>query len=595
MHLRLQKANTGVLAFIALVTVQTAVGPVYKSSQTDGRYGFSQASALALAELLKFCISIALYLWTHKDQHAYGVLGTSPTGTFKQRFNLGNSWRSLRAEIGAPLGASLGCLAALYCFNNHLTFYLYQQAHPGIIQLVESGSTLISAIMLYLFFARIITPFQWAAVIAQVVGFVIAQSGEHGTAHPASVYGSLLLSTTITSACSCINDHLLKKAAALHAQNAVMYAAGLFLNLAYYLCLANRPGSTEPGFFEGYDNPLPFMVVVMNCIVGIVIAFVYKYADAVVKCAAVAVTAAVLILASAMFRGAPITLLTFIGSIIVFASTYVYFRFGSKSNESPEKLQLKSRRVFGSILVTSFAFGLGILAFGRDASVLPTGGINSTVAVIRFNAARPERILWMQKYTRHFKHVVISSPEGAKIQQFLNTLVHDDKEFSPAMSVMEWDDPHTTYEATAQVLQTLLNDSTVTGVMYFHFDMWINPSKFDNANLTMMLAPHPGLAPAGGRRSAFQSRCLTPEEFPSISKKEPWWVFRTFVDNMPPGFAEVQSAVAQSVNNYATRPNEYCFGWADFYHLPRTVFEDFIYLADIFYKQNVFHEVALPT
>ncbi|TPX64615.1 hypothetical protein SpCBS45565_g05740 [Spizellomyces sp. 'palustris'] len=395
-HALVTRFGPAMLSFMSLVLVQTTIGLVYKLSQAKGNYRFSQASALALAEFTKFCISTALYRKSLKSRpDAYSLVPNEQTGNGRRQVNgLFQSWIN---EVPPKMTRSIVMLTLMYGTNNHLTFYLFRLADPGTIQLVKSGSTLVSAGILYLFLARTISSLQWMAIVLQVCGLIVTQYRDGGTVYPISLYAFLLISTCITSVCSCINDHLLKQPVSIHAQNMVLYASGFLLNVTVYCWLAWRPGSTEPGFFEGYDEFNAVMVVFMNSIIGLVITAVYKYADAVIKCLAQSVTTALLIVLSTVLLGVPITLLTAVGSIVLFVSTYLYLGYGPSRNPnaaqntscegstrpaSKSADATKRRPVLGVVIVAFLVLCLlGLAIFGDSfSSTAMVAKANRTVA-----------------------------------------------------------------------------------------------------------------------------------------------------------------------------------------------------------------------
>jgi hypothetical protein len=78
------------------------------------------------------------------------------------------------------------------------------------------------------------------------------------------------------------------------------------------------------GFFDGYDNIYAIVVVLLNSVIGVVITFLYKYGDAVIKCFANVLSSMILILISIFFLGLTATVTSTCGCIIVFSATYIY-------------------------------------------------------------------------------------------------------------------------------------------------------------------------------------------------------------------------------------------------------------------------------
>jgi hypothetical protein len=110
-----------------------------------------------------------------------------------------------------------------------------------------------------------------------VCGVVVVQyHPEAGSTYPLSTYLVLLFQTSISAVSGVYNQHLLKSSgASLHANNMVLYASGVCLNLLVYTVM-RMIKSDEPGFFTGYGNIGAVLVVMSNVLIGLVITAVYK-------------------------------------------------------------------------------------------------------------------------------------------------------------------------------------------------------------------------------------------------------------------------------------------------------------------------------
>jgi uncharacterized membrane protein YozB (DUF420 family) len=72
------------------------------------------------------------------------------------------------------------------------------------------------------------------------------------------------------------NMALLKREnASLHANNMMLYASGVAINLILYVTLGVFK-TNEPGFFVGYGNIGAVMIILSNVVIGLAITAVYK-------------------------------------------------------------------------------------------------------------------------------------------------------------------------------------------------------------------------------------------------------------------------------------------------------------------------------
>ncbi len=217
-----------VAALLGLITVQTLVAIIYKLAQKNGKYEFSTASALTMAEFIKIWLSFGLHV--------------KATG-----------WKDAKSELlsnlkKAPYIQLIG-LALSYFINNHLNFYLFLWADPVSITVMKSGSSFITAILSWIVLSKLITKVQWSAILLQVAGLCLLQYDpcRHSTTLKLSGYFVMFISVTIASANGIWNERLLKSYdCSLNIQNMILYSAGTVFN--FILFLAN---SSQMGFFQG--------------------------------------------------------------------------------------------------------------------------------------------------------------------------------------------------------------------------------------------------------------------------------------------------------------------------------------------------------
>lgn len=310
------------LAGAGLVTISTAVGLLYKTSQAaSGGFKYSTLSACTIAEAIKFCLSLTFFT-LDKSHHTEGVS------------KLSSAYEAARQQLSLSAVAHIWFLSAVYAANNQLSFFVYMLADPGTIFLFKSGSTLIVATVQTLFVGAKFAGEQWRAMFMQACGMIVVQwdpCTQSGIYRPLA-YCCMAVSTSFTALATVRNEYLVKNyKIALNVQNAVLYAGGFWMNLAAFFFLPN-PNSSQAslGFFDGYSNPLALGVVTCNALIGLAITAVYKYADAVVKCIAGDVTAVLLCILSSFFFGMKATLTTWCGVIVVVFSVHLYIEAGQR-------------------------------------------------------------------------------------------------------------------------------------------------------------------------------------------------------------------------------------------------------------------------
>lgn len=295
-------------AFLTLVVVQSTAILLFKICQRDGSYTFSPASSVALTEICKLALAGTLH---------YRYVSSS-----KAPF-----WEHVNARI---IFHYLG-LSLLYTINNQLSFYVLEVADPGSMSLGKSIAPYLCALLLR-FTGQHVQQLQWICVIIQCCAIAIVQYDAcKGTGYlPMNAYYLIGLATSITAITSVWNQLVIKGfEVQVNLQNSIMYFFGSIIAILSYIYSAVKHGDTTKGFLEGYST-LPILLVVFQAFHGLAVALVYKYADAIVKNFANSSVMAILIALSAYLFQLQTTLHSWLGIVIVLATTYCYMNIAIK-------------------------------------------------------------------------------------------------------------------------------------------------------------------------------------------------------------------------------------------------------------------------
>lgn len=312
-----------IAVFFCLSIIQIVVVLVYKFSQTNGKYNYSTISAITMAEIIKFCVSLCVTFWsissTKEAPMSFGVMETL-------FFRLDFCRREIQGQISKKFLLQTFNLAFLYGINNQIAFVLFQYVDIVSISLFRSFTSFQAAMLLWFFLSRPINRIQWSAIALQVIGLIIV---EYDACKKLAIlelhlYVVLLINCSISSTCTVWNEHLLKTySVPLYVQNLVLYFFGFIINFSFFA--VSYMQSTDPiGFFEGYSI-LVLAVIFCNSVLGLCITIVYKYADAIIKTfSSACATGALLFLNWSVFQQ-PFNLTAGLGATVVFISSYIYF------------------------------------------------------------------------------------------------------------------------------------------------------------------------------------------------------------------------------------------------------------------------------
>jgi hypothetical protein len=214
----------------------------------------------------------------------------------------------------------------------------------------------------------------------------------------------------------------------------------------------------------------------------------------------------------------------------------------------------------------------------KPSNTTYTSPFANTLAFIRWNSEHPERMPLLHHYDPFFAGIHYSMPHYLKppFSPDYHNLTHDSYENSL-----------TIYLAVARNMQQILDDptSTMTGLLYFHFDTWVDPLDFSGENFDNIWLPD--IQDVGGRGPQFE--CMTDR-----SKHPTRWPFFPSSKWQIPAILAAQ-AIDSLQLEYKIDPDEWCVGWMDFYYIPRRFFADFIFLSQVYAAYETFQEIAIPS
>ncbi|RDA86150.1 hypothetical protein CP532_3056 [Ophiocordyceps camponoti-leonardi (nom. inval.)] len=651
-----------VAAATGLVAIQVGLGVILKLAQNDGSYSFSTSGSVSMSEFGKLILSTILFCRECSQRIARGVkprtrgggdyeslpLASTPVVSDRRRHSRDDEdddeegehdvleedeiqeedfpdvklhdemvdaklspavvWRYFRAEVTQEKRAGFYILALCYTLINNSIFLSYYLADPGTIQLSKSSGALMTAIIMVIWLKTSLSRIQWATIFLQVFGLVLSQYKPGiGSAYPATTYGILFFQVFIGASSAVYNQRLLKTDNnSMHADNMILYVFGTVINFVCHLFIFTMTAD-EPSFFAGYSDIRAILVVVSHAFVGVAITYVYKYADAVVKCLATAVATGILLFISPILFGTELGSLVIPGTLIVFVSSWLYMMYPASAppttqaeavrDHDSKRLPRYWRVILGLLTVVTVGTVIA-MAVLRDH--LPTGtkaktnppvhrpvvdrpvvegsddAANSTkivspfhdvLAMVRWNSAHPERVPQIMKYEPFFDTIHISMPGMMSDQPktFYNW-THD-----------QFEGTFTIYVQVAKTMQMVLAEKPdIKGLMYFHFDAWLDPLAWDDINwenmwITKGTPPH---------------QCMT------STKAYDWWGWG---NNFHGKVMNASEVVQQLGLGYKVNTKEWCLGWSDIYYIPRRFFADYILLADIYNQFDAFHENVIPT
>jgi hypothetical protein len=109
----------------------------------------------------------------------------------------------------------------------------------------------------------------------------------------------------------------------------------------------------------------------------------------------------------------------------------------------------------------------------------------NTLAYVRWNTYHPERAPALELYAPFFHTLHFSMPDHPREESFYGpTITHD-----------SWGWAGVSYQAVADTMQLILDapddsrGSDINGLMFYHFDAWIDPMRFADENFENIWFP----------------------------------------------------------------------------------------------------------
>ncbi|CAN8272810.1 unnamed protein product [Cochlearia groenlandica] len=304
--------------FVALLlTILTSSqGILTTLSQSDGGYKYDYATVPFLSELFKLIIS-GLFLW--REMHN-NVLSSSTA-------RITTDWKSVRLFVIPSL---------IYLIHNNVQFATLTYVDTSTYQIMGNLKIVTTALLFRLFLKRKLSNLQWMAIGLLAVGTTTSQVKGCGEAScdsilTAPIQGYLLgiLSASLSALAGIYTEFLMKRNNdSLYWQNLQLYTFGSLFNVARLIAddfrFGYEKGPWWQRIFDGYS--ITTWLVVLNLgSTGLLVSWLMKYADNIVKVYSTSMAMLLTMVASIyLFRFKP-TLQLLMGIVICIMSLHMYF------------------------------------------------------------------------------------------------------------------------------------------------------------------------------------------------------------------------------------------------------------------------------
>ncbi|KAK6947890.1 Nucleotide-sugar transporter [Dillenia turbinata] len=297
----------------ALLTVLTSSqGILTTLSQSNGGYQYDYATVPFLAEVFKLIVS-SILLWRECRK--------SPN------VRMTTDWKSVRLF---PIPS------IIYLIHNNVQFATLTYLDTSTYQIMGNLKIVTTAILFRLFLRKKLSTLQWMAIVLLAVGTTTSQVKGCGAAScdspfsaPMQGYMLGVLSACFSALAGVYTEFLMKKNNdSLYWQNVQLYMFGAIFNMLRLL-LDDFSGGFEKGawwqrLLNGYTIST-WMVVLNLGTTGLLVSWLMKYADNIVKVYSTSMAMLLtMVLSVYLFNFKP-TLQLFLGIIICMMSLHMYF------------------------------------------------------------------------------------------------------------------------------------------------------------------------------------------------------------------------------------------------------------------------------
>eukprot|EP00884_Botryococcus_braunii_P003112 jgi/Botrbrau1/12801/Bobra.117_1s0017.2 len=299
------------VAVAATLTLATSSqGLLTTASKTDGKYSYNFATVPFLAELLKLIISGILLNRQRRE---------SPETT--------------RVTLNLRTYLLFAVPSVIYWLHNNVQFLTLQYVDPSTYQILGNLKIVTTGLLSWIALHRNLTVLQWLALILLTIGATTSQVNtcENQDVFTAPIQGYFFgaVSAVLSAVAAVYTEWVMKRNTdSLYWQNIQLYSLGVLFN-GMGLTLADLNGGAQGGMwtsriFQGY-NAVTFAVVANLAFSGLLVSWVTKYADSIMKVYATSMAMFVTMVVSLLFFALRPGLQLILGAFTASISIVLYY------------------------------------------------------------------------------------------------------------------------------------------------------------------------------------------------------------------------------------------------------------------------------
>ncbi len=315
--------NGSILALVSLILQNTALAILLKLTFRDKAKPYAPSTAVLCSEILKFALCLLEVVMTKSTSQIPSIV----LQIWKQK--------------------ALFLPALLYVVQTNLLFFSSQRLPPVVYTVCTQMKIITSAGFSWLILGTSLKRSQQVSLIFLILGIVIVQSQDLDlqTTNSARDSAAGVLAAMIASLTSglagAVLEKLYKDPSVSRGIKHTVWTRNLQLSLISIpfavsgVYMQAREQVCAGKYFDGYDH-IVLSVIILQATGGIIIAFVLKFADVILKCIAISVSICCCAVYSVWTKELLITARLVSGILIVNASVVAFSLAQTTSN--PEKI-----------------------------------------------------------------------------------------------------------------------------------------------------------------------------------------------------------------------------------------------------------------
>lgn len=303
-----------ITAACGLTVLTSSLGLLTTASKSpNGTYAYNSATVPFLAELLKLVVSFRLLRRQQRDA--------------PELARMTKTWRSVMLFPVPSL---------IYWVHNNVQFWTLRYVDPATYQILGNLKIVTTGVLFRVLLQRRLSTLQWIALALLMIGATTSQlrtgnTGGSGSVLSAPVEGYLfgILSAGLSALAAVYTEWIMKRNNdSLYWQNIQLYTFGVLFNglgLAVSELMSDSRTTPWPmALVKGY-SPVTYLVVANLAFTGLLVSWIMKFADSIMKVYATSMAMLVTMVASVALFGLEPSLQLALGICTASISLVLYY------------------------------------------------------------------------------------------------------------------------------------------------------------------------------------------------------------------------------------------------------------------------------